>query len=67
MSYYIDFQARNFEHQPLVQLDPKEIKTQILEREFSNPNAFNHNQPKPKLKIKEKTRSKKQNKQRIQV
>ncbi|GAA7198046.1 hypothetical protein HpBGD69_14410 [Helicobacter pylori] len=28
----IDFQARNFEHQPLVQLDPKEIKTQILER-----------------------------------
>ncbi|GAA7326032.1 hypothetical protein [Helicobacter pylori] len=28
----IDFQARNFERQPLVQLDPKEIKTQILER-----------------------------------
>ncbi len=27
----IDFQARNFERQPLVQLDPKEIKTQILE------------------------------------
>ncbi|ERM21745.1 hypothetical protein H500_00910 [Helicobacter pylori CG-IMSS-2012] len=30
--HYIDFQARNFERQPLVQLDPKEIKTQILER-----------------------------------
>ncbi|RKV33270.1 hypothetical protein [Helicobacter pylori] len=28
----IDFQARNFERQQLVQLDPKEIKTQILER-----------------------------------
>ncbi|OPG61485.1 hypothetical protein BGL87_07735 [Helicobacter pylori] len=28
----IDFQARNFEYQQLVQLDPKEIKTQILER-----------------------------------
>ncbi|WP_101007478.1 hypothetical protein [Helicobacter pylori] len=28
----IDFQALNFERQPLVQLDPKEIKTQILER-----------------------------------
>ncbi|MFP6263629.1 hypothetical protein ACLGDB_07450 [Helicobacter pylori] len=28
----IDFQARNFEHQQLVQLDSKEIKTQILER-----------------------------------
>ncbi|MFP6064382.1 hypothetical protein ACLF9U_04760 [Helicobacter pylori] len=28
----IDFQTRNFERQPLVQLDPKEIKTQILER-----------------------------------
>lgn len=32
LSYCIDFQARNFERQPLVQLDPKEIKTQILER-----------------------------------
>lgn len=32
LSYYIDFQARNFERQQLVQLDPKEIKTQILER-----------------------------------
>ncbi len=30
--HYIDFQARNFEYQQLVQLDPKEIKTQILER-----------------------------------
>ncbi|GAA7020688.1 hypothetical protein ID0170_13250 [Helicobacter pylori] len=28
----IDFQARNFERQQLVQLDPKEIKPQILER-----------------------------------
>ncbi len=28
----IDFQARHFEYQPLVQLDPKEIKTQILKR-----------------------------------
>ncbi|GAA7725248.1 hypothetical protein HpBT014_13560 [Helicobacter pylori] len=28
----IDFQVCNFERQPLVQLDPKEIKTQILER-----------------------------------
>ncbi|WQS35113.1 hypothetical protein KVF10_05545 [Helicobacter pylori] len=28
----IDFQAHHFEHQTLVQLDPKEIKTQILER-----------------------------------
>uniref|UniRef100_UPI00165BD8B1 hypothetical protein n=1 Tax=Helicobacter pylori TaxID=210 RepID=UPI00165BD8B1 len=28
----IDFQARHFERQPLVQLDSKEIKTQILER-----------------------------------
>ncbi|GAA9267942.1 hypothetical protein TH0156_12600 [Helicobacter pylori] len=28
----IDFQARNFEYQQFVQLDPKEIKTQILER-----------------------------------
>ncbi len=28
----IDFQARNFERQPIVQLDPKEMKTQILER-----------------------------------
>ncbi|NOK31463.1 hypothetical protein P740_007395 [Helicobacter pylori E48] len=28
----IDFQARHFEYQSLVQLDPKEIKTQILER-----------------------------------
>ncbi len=28
----IDFQARHFEYQPLVQLDPKKIKTQILER-----------------------------------
>ncbi|WP_237393657.1 hypothetical protein [Helicobacter pylori] len=28
----IDFQACNFERQPLVQLDPKEIKTQIFER-----------------------------------
>ncbi|MGL2895024.1 hypothetical protein ACQKBB_00010 [Helicobacter pylori] len=28
----IDFQARNFELQPLVQLDSKEITTQILER-----------------------------------
>ncbi|GAA7919766.1 hypothetical protein HpBT059_13990 [Helicobacter pylori] len=28
----IDFQARNFERQPLVQLDSKEMKTQILER-----------------------------------
>ncbi len=28
----IDFQARNFERQQLVQLDPKEIKTQIIER-----------------------------------
>ncbi len=28
----IDFQVRNFERQQLVQLDPKEIKTQILER-----------------------------------
>ncbi|MEJ8600454.1 hypothetical protein MMN18_07210, partial [Helicobacter pylori] len=27
----IDFQARNFERQQLVQLDPKEMKTQILE------------------------------------
>ncbi len=32
LSYYIDFQARNFEYQQLVQLDPKEIKPQILER-----------------------------------
>ncbi len=32
LSYCIDFQARNFERQQLVQLDPKEIKTQILER-----------------------------------
>lgn len=32
LSYYIDFQARNFERQQLVQLDPKEIKPQILER-----------------------------------
>lgn len=32
LSYCIDFQARNFEYQQLVQLDPKEIKTQILER-----------------------------------
>ncbi|WP_120876208.1 hypothetical protein [Helicobacter pylori] len=28
----IDFQVCNFERQQLVQLDPKEIKTQILER-----------------------------------
>ncbi|GAA7104843.1 hypothetical protein ID0213_12400 [Helicobacter pylori] len=28
----IDFQARNFEYQQLVQLDPKEVKPQILER-----------------------------------
>lgn len=28
----IDFQARNFERQQLVQSDPKEMKTQILER-----------------------------------
>ncbi|GAA8571457.1 hypothetical protein HpDR60_24720 [Helicobacter pylori] len=28
----IDFQARNFERQQLVQLDSKEITTQILER-----------------------------------
>ncbi len=28
----IDFQAHHFEYQPPVQLDPKEIKTQILER-----------------------------------
>ncbi|MGN8539098.1 hypothetical protein ACR9M0_07515 [Helicobacter pylori] len=28
----IDFQACHFEYQSLVQLDPKEIKTQILER-----------------------------------
>ncbi|MGL2488280.1 hypothetical protein ACOWNF_07390 [Helicobacter pylori] len=28
----IDFQARHFEYQSLVQLAPKEIKTQILER-----------------------------------
>ncbi|WP_219036334.1 hypothetical protein [Helicobacter pylori] len=32
MSYCIDFRARNFERQPLVPLDPKEIKTHILER-----------------------------------
>lgn len=32
LSYCIDFQARNFERQQLVQLDPKEIKIQILER-----------------------------------
>ncbi|EJC32853.1 hypothetical protein HPHPP26_0806 [Helicobacter pylori Hp P-26] len=32
LSYCIDFQARNFEYQQLVQLDPKGIKTQILER-----------------------------------
>ncbi|ADU80336.1 hypothetical protein HPIN_05690 [Helicobacter pylori India7] len=31
LSYCIDFQARNFERQQLVQLDPKEMKTQILE------------------------------------
>ncbi len=28
----IDFQERHFKYQSLVQLDPKEIKTQILER-----------------------------------
>ncbi|AVV97451.1 hypothetical protein CEP77_07540 [Helicobacter pylori] len=32
LNYCINFQARNFERQQLVQLDPKEIKTQILER-----------------------------------
>ncbi|GAA7258267.1 hypothetical protein BD0086_00010 [Helicobacter pylori] len=31
LSYCIDFQACNFERQQLVQLDPKEMKTQILE------------------------------------
>ncbi|MFP6168615.1 hypothetical protein ACLGBK_07310 [Helicobacter pylori] len=43
----IDFQARNFERQPLVQLDPKEIKTQILER----------------LKLQNKTPNKRKNKE----
>ncbi len=32
LSYCIDFQARNFERQQLVRLDPKKIKTQILKR-----------------------------------
>ncbi|WRE25859.1 hypothetical protein KVD01_05545 [Helicobacter pylori] len=32
LSHCIDFQVCNFERQQLVQLDPKEIKAQILER-----------------------------------
>nr|WP_187897562.1 hypothetical protein [Helicobacter pylori] len=47
LSYCIDFQARNFEYQQLVQLDPKEIKTQILER----------------LKLQNKTPNKRKNKE----
>ncbi|GAA7341553.1 hypothetical protein JT080_05160 [Helicobacter pylori] len=55
LSYCIDFQARNFERQPLVQLDPKEIKTQILERlKLQNKT--------PKAKIKHKKNKEKQQK-----
>ncbi|GAA7180928.1 hypothetical protein HpBGD63_06830 [Helicobacter pylori] len=54
LSYCIDFQARNFERQQLVQLDPKEIKNQILERlKLQNQNL--------------NKRNKKRNKQGIQV
>ncbi|GAA8593739.1 hypothetical protein KYTH49_14370 [Helicobacter pylori] len=50
----IDFQARNFERQQLVQLDPKEMKTQILEcLKLQNQNL--------------NKRNKKHNKQGIQV
>ncbi len=48
LSYCIDFQARNFERQQLVQLDPKEIKPQILER----------------LKLQNKAPNKRKNKQK---